>query len=119
MIAETDPAYRKVTNALDLANALVAAYKTAGSVKVIEITTNLDLGWNEIGTAVQTLASTPFRHTTPPLLHPRLLVTGVSLIDIKPRSGLTIFSANGATIRHATFNIKSAAERHRAQFEVR
>jgi pectate lyase len=107
VIPETDPAYRKVTNALDLANALITAYKTAGAVKVIEITTNMDLGWNEVGVAVQTLASTPFRSHNTPLLHPRLLVTGVSLIDIKPRSGLTIFSANGATIRHATFNIKS------------
>ena len=109
VIAETDPAYRKVTNALDFANALVSAYKTAGSVKVIEITTNLDLGWNEIGSSVQTLASTPFRAHNPPQLHPRLLVTGVSLIDIKPKSGLTIYSANGVTIRHATFNLKSTA----------
>ena len=107
LIVETDPAYRKVTNALDLANALVAAYKTAGAVKVIEITTNLDLGWNEVGPAVQALPSTPFRSHNPPQLHPRLLMTGVSLIDIKPRSGLTIFSANGAAIRHATFNFKS------------
>ncbi len=109
VIADTDPAYRKVYTALDLANALVSAYKTAGSVKVIEIMNDLDLGWNEVGSAVQTLASTPFRSHNTPLLHPRLLVTGVSLIDIKPRSGLTIFSANGATIRHATFNIKSTA----------
>jgi pectate lyase len=109
VIADTDPAYRKVYTALDRANALVSAYKTAGSVKVIEIMNDLDLGWNEIGSAVQTLASTPFRSHNAPLLHPRLLVTGVSLIDIKPRSGLTIFSANGATVRHASFNIKSAA----------
>lgn len=109
VVAETDPAYVKVTNALDLANALVAAYKTAGAVKVIEITTNMDLGWNEIGTTVQNLASTPFRANTTPLMHPRLLVTGVSLLDIKPRSGLTIFSANGATIKHVNFNVKSTA----------
>jgi pectate lyase len=109
VIPETDPAYRKVTNALDLANAILSSYKTAGSVKVIEITTNLDLGWQEVGTAVQTLASTPFRSHNAPKLHPRLIATGVSLIDIKPKSGLTIFSANGATIRHACFNIKSTA----------
>jgi pectate lyase len=107
VIPETDPAYRKVTNALDLANAILSAYKTAGSVKVIEVMNDMDLGWNEVGSAVQTLASTPFRSHNTPLLHPRLLITGVSLIDIKPKSGLTIFSANGATIRHATFNIKS------------
>ncbi len=108
-VAEGNSAYIKVTNALDLANALVSAYKTAGSVKVIEITTNLDLGWNEIGSVVQNLASTPFRSHNAPQLHPRLLTTGVSLIDMKPKSGLTIFSANGATIRHATFNFKSTA----------
>ena len=109
VIAENNSAYVKVTNALDLATALVSAYKNAGSVKVIEITTNLDLGWNEVGSAVQTLASTPFRSHNAPQLHPRLLTTGVSLIDIKPKSGLTIFSANGATIKHATFNFKSTA----------
>ena len=107
IIPDTDPAYRKVTNALDLANALVSAFKTSGSVKVIEIMTNLDLGWNEIGPAVQNLASGPFRTGTAPKLHPVLLVTGESLCDIKPRSGLTIFSANGATIRHCNFNIKA------------
>ena len=109
VIAEANSAYRKVYTALDLANAFVSAYKTAGSVKVIEIMNDLDLGWNEIGSAVQTLASTPFREHNPAQLHPRLLTTGVSLIDIKPKSGLTIFSANGATIRHACFNIKSTA----------
>src|SRR6185437_15781445 len=55
VIPETDPAYRKVTNALDLANALLSAYKTSGSVKVIEIMNDLDLGWNEIGTPFRIL----------------------------------------------------------------
>jgi len=32
----------------------------------------------------------------------------VSLIDIQDKDGLTIFSANGATIRHANFNVKRA-----------
>ncbi|HEY4414131.1 MAG TPA: immunoglobulin domain-containing protein [Verrucomicrobiae bacterium] len=109
IIAETDPAYRKVTNALDFANAILSANKTAGSVKVIEIMNDLDLGWNEVGADVQNLASSPFRSHTTPKLHPRLLLTGVSLIDIKSKSGLTIFSANGSTIRHATFNIKGTA----------
>jgi pectate lyase len=109
VIPETDPAYAKVYTALDLATAIRSANKTAGSIKVIEIMTNLDLGWNEVGSAVQTLDSNPFRSHNTPKLHPRLLTTGVSLIDIKSKSGLTIFSANGATIRHANFNIKSTA----------
>ena len=105
VIPETDPSYVKVTNALGFANALQSAYKTNGSVKVIEIMNDLSLGWNEVGSAVQAVG--PFRENNPPLLHPVLLNTGESLIDIKPRGGLTIFSANGATIKHCNFNIKS------------
>ena len=105
MIATNDPAYVQVNTPLDFANALQSAYKTAGSVKVIEIMTNLNLGWNEVGAAVQAVG--PFRANTAPLLHPVLLTVGESLIDIKPKSGLTIFSANGATIKHCNFNIKS------------
>jgi pectate lyase len=108
VIPESDSAYKKVYTALDFANAIRSANKTAGAVKVIEIMNDLDLGWSEVGTNVQSLDSNPFRaHTGTVKLHPRLLVTGVSLIDIKSKNGLTIFSANGATIRHATLNIKS------------
>jgi pectate lyase len=106
IVATNDPTYRQCYTALDLANALVAAKKTAGAVKVIEIMNDLNLGWNEVGSAVQNLASTPFRAHNPPKLHPVLLVTGMSLLDIQPKSGLTIFSANGATIRHCNFNPK-------------
>jgi pectate lyase len=105
VIATNDPAYVQVYTPLDFANALQSAYKTAGSVKVIEIMTNLNLGWNEVGTNVQ--AAGPFRANTAPLLHPILLNVGESLIDIKPKSGLTIFSASGATMKHCNFNIKS------------
>jgi pectate lyase len=109
VIPETDSAYVKVYTPMDLAVAIRSAYKTAGSVKVIEIMNDLDLGWNEIGAAVQGLDSNPFRSHNTPKLHPRLLTTGVSLIDIKSKSGLTIFSANGAAVRHANFNLKSTA----------
>jgi pectate lyase len=105
VIATNDPAYVQVYTPLDFANALQSAYKTAGSVKVIEIMNDLSLGWNEVGATVQAVG--PFRANTTPLLHPVLLTVGESLIDIKPRSGLTIFSANGATIKHCNFNIKS------------
>jgi pectate lyase len=105
VIATNDPAYVQVYTPLDLANALQSAYKTAGSVKVIEIMNDLSLGWNEIGATVQAVG--PFRENATPLLHPVLLNVGESLIDIKPKNGLTIFSANGATIKHCNFNIKS------------
>lgn len=107
VIAETNAAYAKVTTPLELANAVLAFNKTGG-IKVIEIMNDLDLGWNEIGSAVQSLSSTPFNAAATPLLHPKLITSGVSKLDIKYKNGgLTIFSTNGATIRHCTFNIKS------------
>ena len=110
LIPTNDPAYKQVFAAVDLANAIRSANKTAGSVKVIEIMNDLDLGWNEVGTAVQGLDSNPFRPpSNGPLLHPVLLTTGVSVIDIKSKSGLTIFSANGATLRHVNLNIKDTS----------
>ncbi len=109
VIAETDPAYRKVYTALELATAVRDANKTAGMVKVIEIMNDLNLGWNEIDPAVKSLSSTPFSQPQTPLLHPVLLVSGVSTMQISPKSGLTIFSANGATIRHASWSIKNTS----------
>lgn len=107
VIATSDAAYKQVSTPLQLATAIAAANKTAGAVKVIEIMNNLDLGWIEVGSSVQAVGS--FRSHATPKLHPRLIATGVSIIDIKPKSGLTIFSANGSTLRHATFNIKSTS----------
>ena len=109
VVAETDATYFKVTTPLELANAIIASNKTAGAVKVIEIMNDLNLGWNEIGSTVQSLSSTPFRAHATPKLHPALITSGMSLLDIKAKSGLTIFSANGATIKHCNFNIKGTA----------
>lgn len=107
VIATTDAAYVQVSTPLQLANAISSANKTAGAVKVIEIMNDLSLGWTEIGSTVQAVGS--FRAHATPLLHPVLLQTGMSILDIKPKSGLTIFSANGATIKHCNFNIKGTS----------
>ena len=108
-IPETDAAYVKVYTPLDFANAVRSANKTAGSVKVIEIMNDLNLGWNEIGAEAQALDSNPMRAHAVAKLHPVLITSGVSFVDIKSKSGLTIFSASGATIRHANFNIKDTS----------
>lgn len=98
VLAETDPAYRQVRTAAELGTAL--ATKT---VRVIEIMNDLDLGWNELPGDAQKGA---LRAASAPLLHPVLKQTGVTTVDIQDREGLTIFSAMGATIRRAIFNIK-------------
>ncbi|HEY5296526.1 MAG TPA: immunoglobulin domain-containing protein [Verrucomicrobiae bacterium] len=103
ILPDTDPNYAKVYTATDLANAILSK-----TVKIIEIMTNLNLGYNEIEASAKA-GTEPFRDHNAPKLHPVLLQTGVSLIDIQKKNGLTIFSANGATIKHAEFNVKSSA----------
>jgi pectate lyase len=98
ILPETDVNYRKVYTPDDFRLALAN-----DSLKVIEIMSDLNLGWNEIPSSAQT---GDFRQNTAPSLHPALIASGVSLIDIQDKNGLTIFSANGATIRHAEFNVK-------------
>jgi pectate lyase len=103
VLPSTDPNYAQVYTATDLANAL-----NSKTVKVIEIMNDLNLGYNEIEASAKA-ASEPFRTAATPLLHPVLLQTGVSLLDIEKKNGLTIFSANGSTIRHAKMNIKNCS----------
>ena len=105
-IPDTDERYRKVTTATELVAALRAAKaSTANPVKVIEIMNDLNMGWNEVGTLLQ--ADGLLRQNIAPKKHPALITSGVSLLDIQDFTGLTIFSRNGATIRHAEFNIKN------------
>ncbi len=103
VLADTDTNYAKVYTATDLANAL-----NSKTVKVIEVMNDLNLGYTEIEAAAKS-ASEPFRSAATPLLHPVLLQTGVSTIDIQKKTGLTIFSANCSTIRHAKLNIKNCS----------
>jgi pectate lyase len=106
VIAENNAAYRKCYTPYDFVKAIYDSTKTVGAVRVIEVMTNLDLGYNEVDAATRSLGN--FRSHATPKLHPRLIVTGVSLIDIQTKGGgLTIFSANGATIKHTCLNIKS------------
>ena len=107
-IPEEDARYRKVTTATELVAALRAAKASLPNpVKVIEILNDLNLGWNEVGTLVQGNGNGPLRQNIAPKKHPALIASGVSLLDIQDFNGLTIFSRNGATIRHAEFNIKN------------
>ncbi len=101
VLLDSDPNHAHIYTATDLEVAL-----NSKTVKVIEIMNDLNLGFNEIEASAKT-NSEPFRPAETPLLHPVLLQTGVSVIDIQKKNGLTIFSANGSTIRHAKLNIKN------------
>jgi pectate lyase len=107
-IAESDARYRKVTTATELVAALKDARASgANPVKVIEILNDLNMGYNEVGTLLTSQASNPLRANLPATKHPALIASGVTLLDVQDFSGLTIYSKNGATIRHAEFNIKN------------
>jgi pectate lyase len=103
---DTDARYRKVTTATELVAALRAARASnPNPVKVIEIMNDLNMGWNEVGTDLQ--ADGLLRQNIAPKKHPALIASGVGLLDIMNFNGLTLFSKNGAAIRHAEFNIKA------------
>jgi pectate lyase len=105
-IPDTDARYRRVTTATELVAALRAARASnANPVRVIEIMNDLNMGWNEVGTDLQ--VDGLLRQNIAPKKHPALITSGVSLLDIMNFNGLTIFSRNGASIRHAEFNIKA------------
>lgn len=105
-IAETDARYRRVTTATEFVAALRGARASnPNPVKVIEILNDLNMGWNEVGTLLQ--ADGLLRQNIAAKKHPALIASGVTLLDIMEFNGLTIFSKNGATIRHAEFNIKN------------
>jgi pectate lyase len=104
-IPEDDPRYRRVTTATEFVAALRAARASnPDPVKVIEIMNDLNMGWNEVGTLLQ--ADGILRQNIAARKHPALIASGVSLLDIQGFNGLTIFSRNGATVRHVEFNIK-------------
>jgi pectate lyase len=106
IVPESDPRYRKVTTATELVAALRDAKASgANPVKVIEILNDLNMGYNEVGTDLQ--ADGLLRQNIAPKKHPALVASGVGLLDIQDFNGLTIYSKNGATIRHAEFNIKN------------
>ena len=105
-IPENDARYRKVTTATELVAALRdAKASTVNPVKVIEIMNDLNMGWHEIGVPLQNDGL--LRQNIAPKKHPALIASGVGLLDIMDFNGLTIFSRNGATLRHVEFNVKA------------
>lgn len=109
VISETASTYAKVTNALEFLTALSKV--KSGAVKVIEIAADLNLGYTEVTSAYPTATTvySSFEANATPLLHPTLLTTGVSKITIQNFAGLTIYSKNGATLKHTELNIKNGS----------
>ena len=103
IIDETSPYYAKVSNATELAQAL----KKKSKIKVIEITNDIALGWNEIESSAKTA---PITENITPLTHPTLKETGVSKVTVDSFDGLTIYSKNGVKLTHAGFVFKNCKD---------
>lgn len=108
VLAETDAQYVKVTTPAQFLAALANIKSSSKSpYKVIEIAADLDLGYIEAGGATTEATYNFFSSNATPLMHPALKISGVSQITIQAYDGLTIYSKNGNTIRHAEFSIKA------------
>ncbi len=101
-LSESSTGYAKVSNATELGK----AFKKGSGIKVIEIMNDIDLGWNVIGAEAQV---TPISANNSALTHPTLIKTGVSKVKVDSFNGLTIYSKNGAAIKHAGFTFKNCS----------
>lgn len=105
LLKETNSNYYAVSTAEEFLDALVAI-KAKGTAAVIEIKGDLNLGNLE----VEDFASYKdviVAHNAP-LTHPELLTSGVSRVVLKGINDLTIFSSNGSSINHASFDIQGS-----------
>lgn len=99
-IDENSSAYAKVATAEEFGRAI------KNKAKVIEITNDIDLGYNKLSSTAKGMGV--FSKNTSPLLHPTLINTGVSKITLYS-SDMTIFSKNGAKLTHAGFNLRDCS----------
>jgi len=113
-IAETSSNYYKVSTAEALTRLLCKKNPTTNKEwtteerpMVIEITQDIDLGWNLLSSTAQAYSSTAAANT--PATHPTLKQTGMSVIYLDGLSNLTIYSKNGAKITHGNFDIKRSS----------
>ncbi|WP_243735045.1 pectinesterase family protein [Paenibacillus turpanensis] len=108
LLLETSERYFKVSTAEEFLKAIDAA-KTSGKPSVIELTDDIALGSLEIGTAITTYSSIIKPASHQPLLHPKLIQTGVSTLKLSGMNNLTLFSKHGAKLLHTTIDISNSS----------
>lgn len=110
---EGDAEYAVVENAAQFVEALDKA--EAGTVKVIEIRSDLYMGWHELPEEVRKNSENSVLEMSPdtdnlrkvPVGNPITAESGISRITLHNADGLTIFSTQGHTIYHAEFKFNS------------
>lgn len=102
--------YRSVSNETEFLQAIEDA--KAGTVKAIEITDDLDLGWNRLSEEAKAFDCITEYDQKPHngFTNPELMISGVSQLIISNVNGLTIFSVNGATVYHAEWKLQGSSK---------
>ncbi|MCI8805401.1 MAG: hypothetical protein HFE59_05805 [Clostridiales bacterium] len=107
-VSESSPSYAKVSNAKELDTVLYAIQSGKSNVKVIEITSDLNLGINEVKKAHPDHTFKLIQSQGVQALNNDILKeTGISKINFDNIQNLTIYSKNGAKIKHGCFNFSS------------
>ncbi|MGI8384958.1 hypothetical protein [Robertmurraya sp. P23] len=100
--------YRQVKTEREFLQAILDA--GTGSVKVIEVAKDLNLGWKALNLSSEEAKKYRFiknyRDPMNGFTNPKLASSGVSQLDINNVDGLTIFSKKGKTIRSAEFKLQ-------------
>lgn len=103
--------YRTVSNGKEFLQAILDA--SQGTVKVIEVTDHINLGWTELALDSTERSKYSFISNYPKpangFTNPLLIASGVSKLNISNVDGLTIFSASGKTIKHAEIKLQGSS----------
>jgi len=102
--------YRTVSTPKQFLQAIKDA--STGAVKVIEITADLNMGWNELALSSSEISTysfiTKYNNPTNGFTNPVLETSGVSKLAISNVNGLTIFSTSGRTIKHVEIKLNGS-----------
>lgn len=107
LLKETNSNYYKVANGKEFLDALVKVKNSKGVPSVIEITSDINLGYNEVENKAEYPVSLFATHNEP-LLSDTLKKSGVSKVYLQDITNLTIFSNNASSIKHAALDIKQS-----------
>ncbi|MBO1514169.1 hypothetical protein [Metabacillus bambusae] len=103
--------YRKVKTEREFLQAILDA--KSGSVKVIEVARDINLGWAELNLSSEEAKKynfiTKYRDPMNGFTNPTLASSGVSQLSVSDVDGLTIFSKKGNTIRHVELKLQRSS----------
>ena len=86
----------------------IQSIKASGRPSVLELTSDIALGTNEVE-GFNNYKAFITAHKLAPLTHPTLIQTGVSMLKLQDMSDLTIYSKNGAKITHTCIDITGSS----------